>query len=192
MKLIKFFVLGAAFFLAAPVFAAEGFFTPDSVSIEGGSTINSSGNREANTAMGRIGVQWDWDQNWFAKSSPISIDGYWDFSVGEWHSNGTPQDHNITDIGFTPVFRIQPSRAMDFIPYAEIGVGAHYLTGKNITDTRRFSTHYQFGDHVGAGFRFGKDGAYDIGYRLQHLSNAGIDHPNPGINFHQIRLQYHF
>jgi hypothetical protein len=28
--------------------------------------------------------------------------------------------------------------------------------------------------------------------RLQHLSNGGIERPNPGINFVQLRLAYRF
>ena len=78
------------------------------------------------------------------------------------------------------------------MPYVELGIGAHYLTNETITQRRQFSTNFQFGDHIGAGVQFGEHDAFDIAYRLQHLSNAGIDHPNPGINFHQVRLQYHF
>jgi len=33
-------------------------------------------------------------------------------------------------------------------------------------------------------------GAYDLSYRFQRISNGNIKHPNDGINFHQIRLQY--
>jgi hypothetical protein len=57
---------------------------------------------------------------------------------------------------------------------------------------KRMSTKVQFGDHLGAGYRFGVKGAWDLSYRFQHLSNAGIKKPNDGINFNQIRLQYHF
>lgn len=51
---------------------------------------------------------------------------------------------------------------------------------------------FQFGDHLGLAYRFGEKGALDASYRFQHLSNAGIKEPNNGIDFHQIRLQYHF
>ena len=39
----------------------------------------------------------------------------------------------------------------------------------------------------GIGYRFDR---YDVSLRLQHLSNAGIKNPNPGINFLQLRFQY--
>jgi hypothetical protein len=54
------------------------------------------------------------------------------------------------------------------------------------------STAFQFGSHIGLGYRFGAKRSYEIGYRFQHISNAGIKKPNPGINFHQVRVQYHF
>ena len=50
-----------------------------------------------------------------------------------------------------------------------------------------FSTAVQFGEHVGVGWR---SGHWHFAARLQHLSNAGLDHPNPGINFVLVRAQY--
>ncbi len=44
---------------------------------------------------------------------------------------------------------------------------------------------------MGVGYRFDRKG-FEIGYRFQHISNAGIKEPNDGINFHQLRLQYHY
>jgi hypothetical protein len=31
---------------------------------------------------------------------------------------------------------------------------------------------------------------YDLSLRFQHLSNAGISNPNPGINFLELRMSY--
>jgi len=45
---------------------------------------------------------------------------------------------------------------------------------------------------VGIGAQFGAKQQYQAGYRFQHLSNASIKKPNPGINFNQIYLQYNF
>jgi hypothetical protein len=45
---------------------------------------------------------------------------------------------------------------------------------------------------VGVGVGLGEHQHYQIGYRFQHLSNASIKEPNPGINFQQIYLQYNF
>jgi hypothetical protein len=87
------------------------------------------------------------------------------------------------------VFRLQMNDRKG--PYIEAGIGLHLLSHTSLAD-RNFSTSFQFGDHIGAGFRFDIGAEFDLGYRYQHLSNGGIKHPNHGINFHQIRLQYHF
>jgi hypothetical protein len=99
---------------------------------------------------------------------------------------------NLAEIGFTPTFRFQQNTISGIAPYAELAVGFHFLSNTSVSPQRRFGSSFQFGDHIGAGVRFGDKGRYDVGYRYQHLSNAGIKEPNQGINFHQLRLQYHF
>ena len=121
------------------------------------------------------------------------LGGYWEANLGYWdnRSNGRTADE-LFDIGFTPVFRLQQNSITGLSPYAELGVGIHFLSRTSVSTQRQFGSSFQFGDHYGAGVRFGDRGRYDIGYRYQHLSNAGIKQPNQGINFHQLRLQYHF
>lgn len=134
--------------------------------------------------MWRIGAQWKWQSKWF-QGPNYHLGGYWDLQIGQWDGADT-----ITDIGLTPTFRLQPNSNRG--PYLEGAIGFHYLSSKNIAANRRFSTNFQFGDHVGAGLRFGDRGQYDLSVRFQHLSNASIKRPNPGINFGQLRFQYHF
>jgi hypothetical protein len=153
----------------------------DGVSIE-------AGNRNG-VDMGRIGVQWNWKSRWF-QGQNWHVGGYWDLAAGYWERNALPeQNDNITEIGLTPVFRLQQNDLKG--PYLEAGVGLHLLSKTSIGD-KRFSTQFQFGDHLGIGYRFGAKGAFDLSYRYQHLSNGGIKKPNNGINFNQIRLQYDF
>jgi lipid A 3-O-deacylase PagL len=46
---------------------------------------------------------------------------------------------------------------------------------------------------IGAGnWHLGGYWDLNLGYRYQHLSNAGIKQPNQGITFNQVRFQYHF
>jgi lipid A 3-O-deacylase len=77
-------------------------------------------------------------------------------------------------------------------PYVEAGVGVRLLSHVRETETRTFSSSFQFADMVGVGAQFGAHQNYLAGFRFQHLSNAGFEHPNPGINFSQIYLQYNF
>ena len=161
---------------SAPAFAIDG------VAVEIG--------RGDGVDMGRIAVQWDWTQP-LLKWSDWQVGGFWDVAVGQWHNGSVAagQNENITEIGITPVFRIEGTSRVG--PYLEAGIGIHLLSHSQIGD-KRMSTAFQFGDHVGFGYRFGAKSAFDLGYRFQHLSNASIKRPNPGINFHQVRLQYRF
>lgn len=140
--------------------------------------------------MGRVALQWDWTSP-LLKLTDWQVGGYWDAALGQWHKgNVAPgQNEDITEIGLTPVFRLEGTSRVG--PYLEAAIGFHLLSHTQIGD-KRMSTAFQFGDHLGFGYRFGAKSAFDLGYRFQHLSNASIKRPNPGINFHQIRLQYRF
>lgn len=116
----------------------------------------------------RFGLEWESAHRWL----------YWEASFGGW----TGGHGKVYDFGFTPVAR------WGHPAYVEGGVGAHVLSDLDVGTGRDFSTRFQFGDHIGAGLRFGK---YDLGLRLEHLSNGGTRNPNPGINFLILRLQYH-
>ncbi|MGZ8156868.1 MAG: acyloxyacyl hydrolase [Burkholderiales bacterium] len=140
--------------------------------------------------MGRAGVQWDWNVRWL-QGANWHVGGYWDVALGYWKRRDTaPDQHDdLVDLGVTPVFRFQPNGFVG--PYVEAGIGFHLLSHSSIGD-KRMSTAFQFGDHIGIGYRFGAKSGYDVGYRFQHVSNGGIKHPNSGINFHQVRVQYRF
>jgi hypothetical protein len=161
--------------LSAPASALDG------MSIEAG--------RNGNYEMARLGVQWQWQQRWLA-SDGRHLGGYWDLSAGAWRGDALAgQNDGLTDIGLTPTVRWQADDRKGF--YLEAGIGAHYLSGTTI-GSRRLSTRFQFGDHIGIGYRFGPKGAFDLGFRFQHLSNADIKRPNDGMDFNQLRLQYWF
>jgi hypothetical protein len=49
---------------------------------------------------------------------------------------------------------------------------------------------YQFTTHVGINWQFHPH--LRLTYRFQHMSNAGIARPNPGLSFHTIALAYLF
>ena len=53
---------------------------------------------------------------------------------------------------------------------------------------REMSTAFQFGEFIGGAIRFGAKGDYELGVRLQHVSNGGIKHPNDGITYPMVTL----
>ena len=160
----------------------EGALGVDGVAIEAGSSDG--------TDMARVALQWDWDKRWF-QGAEWHLGGYWDLGLGYWrYRHPQPaQNDEIAEIGLTPVLRFQRNGLAG--PYVEAGIGFHLLSRTQI-GARHLSTQFQFGDHLGLGYRFGAKSAWDLSYRFQHLSNGGIKKPNDGINFHQLRVQYRF
>ena len=143
--------------------------------------------RGDDTHMWRLGAQWDWDRKWFAERR-WNIVAYWDFTVGVWDS---PQN-TVTDFGVTPTFRLQQREFTRIAPYMDAAIGFHMLSDVRVSDRKILGTNFQFGDHLGLGVRFGQRWRYDVALRLQHLSNGGLSKSNPGINYVQLRLAYHF
>jgi hypothetical protein len=167
MKLRLLFALGL-------LCASPGALALDSVSVEAG-----RGDNETNLL--RVGLQWQGHRKAFENSS-WQIAHYIDLAFGGWNGeHGT-----VYDLGVTPVFRFQRAGGS---PYAELAIGFHAISDLDFKEGVRTSTRFQFGDHIGVGVVRGR---YDWSIRLQHLSNAGIRDPNPGINFLQLRLQYRY
>jgi len=179
-------IAGAAF--AAALFAAGPAAAVDGVSVEYGKSDSTN----SDVQLYRVGVQWDWNKRWLDGGN-WHFGGFWDVSLGYWDNSSIGKTNSsLTEIGLTPTFRFQQNNPGEYAPYLEGAVGFHFLSHTSVSTQRMFGSSFQFGDHVGFGVRFGPKGAYDIGYRYQHLSNAGIKEPNQGINYNQIRFQYHF
>jgi len=157
---------GALFFLNASAHAIE------SMSAE-------IGYGDERTMMVRFGIE----DRWRARENALHgwrLAGYWEFSFSIWDNAA----ESTADAAATPVFRWE----RDSI-YLEGAVGFHLVTSQ-ISAQRTFSSAFQFGSHVGAGRRFGPARRYDLGVRVQHISNGGLREPNPGINFVSVRFQY--
>ena len=182
-------VKNAKYLIAAAVLAlSSAAHAIDGVSIVYGHSDSSN----VNVNMGRVGVQWDWNKK-LVEMGNWHLGGYWESDAGYWNNTSNARTHaTILDIGFTPVFRIQQTTRSSIAPYVEAAVGLHLLSATSLNSQRQFGSSFQFGDHIGAGVRFGEKGKYDLGYRYQHFSNAGIKGPNQGVNYNELRLQYHF
>ena len=139
-----------------------------------------------NVDMLRVGAQWRWSARWF-QGQNAHLGGYWDVGAAQWRRDEAGRHGNLAEFGVTPIFRLQANDLRGF--YLEGGIGAHLLSETRL-GSKRYSTAFQFGEHIGFGYRFGARGAYDLGYRYQHVSNGDIKTPNNGADFHQVRLQY--
>jgi hypothetical protein len=179
-------------FTAALLAASPAAFAIDGYSFEYGKSDSSN----ASVNMYRAGLLWDWNKK-LVEFGGWHVGGFWDVSLGYWDNNSPFQTpgysvSSLAEIGLTPTFRLQQNTISGISPYAELAVGIHFLSKTYVGAQRQFGSSFQFGDHIGAGVRFGDKGQFDIGYRYQHLSNGGLKGPNQGINYNIIRLQYRF
>ena len=182
MRAVKFAVFVG---LALSCLSPQLVYALDAVAVEGGSGddgINRYG----------IALQWDWGVQWL-RLEDWHLGGYWELSASYWDGDdGRTGNDSLGEFGLAQVFRWQTQTPIyGVMPYLEAGVGIHGMTDTELED-KNFDTEIAFGSHGGAGIRFGHEGQYEIGYRYQHLSNLGIGDSNPGINFHLVRLSYHF
>jgi hypothetical protein len=134
-----------------------------------------------------------WNLPWRTRASSGVLSAYLDASFGRWWIDDQGTEHGpwVTQIGLTPVLRYQwgGEQARWFV---ELGIGINALIPVIDDDDRRFSTAFNFGDHVAFGRAFGEQGSEEIALRVQHYSNGGIKQPNPGINFLQLRYSHRF
>jgi len=136
-------------------------------------------------------VQWDWNKK-LVEMGNWHLGGYWSRMLATGIIRATPERMpTILDIGFTPVFRIQQTTRSSVAPYVEAAVGLHLLSATSLNSQRQFGSSFQFGDHVGAAcasaIKASTTSAIDTS-----IFQCGIKEPNQGVNYNELRLQYHF
>jgi lipid A 3-O-deacylase len=130
-----------------------------------------------------LGASWDWD--WRYDATHARITGATQVLIGDWRARDPGGD--FTQVGIMPVLRLSP-HGWQRGWFLEGGIGANAITSHYENRGKRFSTVFQFGDHVGVGRRFGPAMEHEVVLGVTHYSNAGVRHPNPGENF--LQLQY--
>ena len=71
----------------------------------------------------------------------------------------------------------------------EFGVSPTLLSHHEF-GTMDFGTPLQFTTHVGLNWEFSEH--FGVGYRYQHMSNAGFSNHNPGLNLHGLMVYWRF
>lgn len=130
---------------------------------------------------------WDWQHDlvggWV-------VTGYWEGDLGYWR-RATPlpgKGRDVEEVGITPLVRARTDVGGTRV-YFDIGVGAHLLHGvSNYHD--RLSTAFEFSPELGFGVALSH--GWEVGYRLRHVSNAGIKEPNGGVNFNLLTVRREF
>jgi hypothetical protein len=143
-----------------------------------------------NSYSAALGARWEW--GWRHATRMGTLTGYWEGTAGAWSSKHSEDGQDWSfHLGITPVLRLYP---VNMAPgwFVEGGIGANVIAPTYQAGGKRFSTAFNFGTHLGVGKRFGESRRSELTLRVQHFSNAGIKHPNPGENFVQLRYAYYF
>lgn len=135
----------------------------------------------------RLAVGADWMENLYEGDS-FEIGGRWEINANYWYSTKTnPTNKDGYILGATPVFHYR-WKTGSVKPYFELGGGPQWLSNITIEDEYK-STQFQFGSILGFGV---ENDAVEFGYRYLHISNANIELPNPGTDFHSFHIGYKF
>ena len=150
-------------------------------------TLSLDAGSDRTTDHLRLGLGADWQEAVFETAS-WEVSGRLEGSLHYWSSTlENPENKSGYIIGITPVFHYQPKN-FTYTPFIEMGGGPHLLSDITIENDYK-STQFQFGSIFGLGV---KNQDFEISYRYLHISNAGIEMPNPGTDFHNIHIGYHF
>jgi hypothetical protein len=138
----------------------------------------------------RGSMQWNFQRPLY-ESANLRLGGYWDLDLAEWRSNqyrNIPgETQYLTELGFTPMFRLQMPGSKLFL---DAGVGAHLLSHLYNNNGRQLSTALEFGTKIGLGYNITP--ATDLAVVVQHYSNGSIKQPNGGVNFASLKLIHRF
>lgn len=141
------------------------------------------------TRSSALGVTWPWSS--FAR--PLwggQLTGHWDAFVGRSRvdSRTVPGErYTLTQLALVPMLRLRFDEGRS--PwFAQAGIGLSVTDTLYETPHKSFSTRVNFSDHLAMGRNFGGQREHEVVLGLRHVSNAGIEKPNPGEDF--IRLRY--
>jgi len=117
---------------------------------------------------------------------PVNLGRDWvlepqlDLSAGMLH--GRSADGFVGTLG--PVLQLAPA---GFPLQLEGGISPTGLS-EDVFGDRDFGTRIQFTSHLG--LRWEPTQHLELGYRFQHMSNAGLGDHNPGLNLHMFSVGY--
>ena len=128
-------------------------------------------------AFGGIYLPWRWEfcSNWHLRPGGSASAGW----IGDGNTSGF-----IGTLG--PFVELGKGR---FPLTLEGGAAPTYISRYHFS-SRNFSDHFQFTSYIGLNWRIVDH--WSVGARFQHMSNAGLDSPNPGLNLEFLSLRYDF
>ena len=126
-------------------------------------------------------LQFGFDIDPLAKKLHIDTKGTFEGVIEPFANLVTSPDTNA-EVGFSLLLKYSHNITSRLSPFIEAGAGMIYTT----QHTHEQGTQFNFIPQAGIGLQFllTKHWALTGGYRYRHLSNAGIDDENVGIDHH--------
>jgi hypothetical protein len=143
-----------------------------------GSSLNARTEsfRQASAAV-TVDLPWKWDYE-----SGWNVRTGWDTAAG-W-LRGEEQEAFVGSTG--PVAELHWKQ----FPLYLDGGSCPTLLSRHRFGRRNYGANFQFTTHIGLNWEATE--RFHIGYRYQHMSNAGLAKPNPGLNLHMIACGFRF
>ncbi|MGJ7603575.1 acyloxyacyl hydrolase [Variovorax sp. LT1R20] len=163
--------------------AAQALTHPDAAFVQTGSAHG--------TRTLTVGLSWDLPYRW--QLGPGELSSHLEASYAYWQIQSSDRAglSHLSQLALVPVLRYRPEGGAS--PwFFDTGLGVTATSSIYRTRQKSFSTSFNFGTHLAVGRSFGAQRQHEIALRLEHFSNAGIKHPNPGENFVQIRYVRRF
>ncbi len=157
---------------------AGGDWEPDRIGLRSGVSATSIEDLFYQTELyGDWWLPWRFDLGWHSTmQTALDVSGGWLAGRGNHGFTGT----------LAPTFSF--GRAA-FPLVLELGSGPTYIS-RTVYDQDDLGGNLQFTSHVCARWEPGT--RFTLGYRLQHMSNAHLSDPNPGLNLHCLVLGWRF
>jgi lipid A 3-O-deacylase len=153
---------------------AQDFYT----GARGGAALETSRGRfyQAEAFAGwRIPWRWDFYSNW-------SLRPGLDLSAGGVTGKG--EDGFVGTLG--PLVELRYGK---FPVVLEGGSSPTWLS-RYTFGSEDFGEHFQFTSHIGLAWDVSR--YFTLGLRFQHMSNAGLASPNPGLNIEMLSARFNF
>jgi lipid A 3-O-deacylase len=146
--------------------------------VRGGSSFEGDAGdfQQVDVYAGRY-LPWLWGY-----TNGLNIKPRWEASMGWLHNDG--EEGVVGTTG--PVIEM---RVKKFPVTVEAGVYLSALSRYQFPD-RDLGGWFEFTDHVGINWHITKQ--FTVGWRFQHMSNAGIYAKNPGLNLQMLSATYSF
>jgi lipid A 3-O-deacylase len=144
---------------------------------------------ENDSYAANLGLLWPWA--WRGELGHGELTAVTEGYLSQWSARRNGGRASFSQLGLLPVLRLQSADGSS--PwFAEAGIGVTLMNRIYRTQTKTFSTRFNFVDVIGIGLGFGTQRHQELGLRLAHLSNGFIKKPNPGENFLQLRYAVMF